>query len=62
MSWPKIWAKPLSKNEKKNTFQLTCISQNSLCLSSLLKTMLMQNFGGTTKGVMVFLKKAYLGV
>ena len=24
-----------------------------------LKTMLMQNFGGTTKSIMVFLKKAY---
>ena len=25
-----------------------------------LKTMLMQNFGGTTKSIVVFLKKAYL--
>ena len=61
MNWLKIWQN-YSSRVKKTTFQLMCVAQNSLCLSSLLKTMLMQNFGGTTKGVMVFLKKAYLGV
>ena len=61
MNWLKIWQN-YSPRVKKTTFQLMCAAQNSLCLSSLLKTMLMQNFGGTTKGVMVFLKKAYLGV